>query len=87
MDFELSLELEQKGVMTAERFSLEVERRFREEGKDASYISVTAALFEEMDIDAIDGKSLISKSLLDKIENEAQEKNLLKEKASTSRLF
>ena len=87
MDFELSLELEQKGVMTAERFSLEVERRFREEGKDASYISVTASLFEEMDIDAIDGKSLISKSLIDKIENEAQEKNLLKEKASTSRLF
>jgi hypothetical protein len=87
MDFELSLELQQKGVMSAERFSLEVERRFVAEGRDASYISITAAFLDELDIDACDGKGLIGKSLFDKIENEAQEKNLLKEKSKTSRLF
>lgn len=87
MDSELSQELDSQGVMTPEKFSLEVERRVREEGEAGSYIAATSEYFEELDVDAEDGLKLISPTLLDKIKNEALDKNLLKEKRSTSSIF
>lgn len=85
-NLDVSQTLEQNGVMTAEKFSVEVETRVKEDGENGSYISATAQYFDELDIDAVDGLKLISKSLMDKIEHEASTLNLLKAKNTTSKI-
>lgn len=85
---ELEKELQDNGIMTPEGFSIEVERRVREDGEEGSYIEQTTIYLEELGLDAdSDGIKLISQSLKDKIQREAEDKNLLKVKNTTTRLF
>lgn len=76
-------ELDQPNVISPEKFSVEVEQRFVDEGPSASYIEITAMYLEELGIDADEGKHLISKALLDKIQTEALRRNMLKDKNTT----
>ena len=70
--------------ITAEEFSLEVENRAWTDKDDDSYIVHAARYIEELNLDANEGKKLISPSLMDKIKNEALSMNLLKERNTTS---
>lgn len=67
-----------------EEFSLEVENRVWSDKDDDSYIYHTAKYMEELNLDATEGKRLISPSLHDKIKNEAMNMRLLKERNTTS---
>jgi Phage late-transcription coactivator len=71
-------------TITTEDFSFEIERRVWSDKNDDSYISHTSKYLEELDLDAEDGKKLISPSLMDKIKNEALQLKLLKERNTTS---
>lgn len=73
--------------ITAEEFSLEVENRVWTDKDDDSYIVHAARYIEELNLDANEGKKLISPSLMDKIKNEALSMNLLKERNTTSTVF
>lgn len=80
-------ELDDMNIPSAEKFSLEVEGRFIAEGENASYIDITTAYLEELDIEPSDAASLISKSLYDKIKVEATNRHMLKERNTTVSLF
>jgi hypothetical protein len=69
---------------TPEEFSLEVENRVWSDKDEDSYIYHTTKYLEELNLEAEDGKKLISAALLDKIKNEAMEGRLLKERITTS---
>ena len=83
---EKALVIEQT-LPTVEEFSFEIESRVWSDKNDDSYISHTASYMEELNIDAEDGKRLISPSLLDKIKHEALHLKLLKERNTTSSVF
>lgn len=82
----IETEIEMANVLTAEKFSLEIERRRYESDDMLSYLELTTEYLEELGIDPDDGKPLISKTLLEKIYSEALDNNLLKEKSSTFKL-
>lgn len=69
---------------TPEEFSLEVENRAWSDKDEDSYIYHTTKYLEELGLDAVDGKKLISPSLYDKIKVEAMNMRLLKERNTTS---
>lgn len=71
-------------IPTPEEFSLEIENRVWTDKDEDSYIFHTAKYIEELGFDAEDGKKFISPSLMDKIKYEAMNKNLLKERNTTS---
>lgn len=75
---------EQPALPTAEEFSLEVEQRTWMDKDEDSYIYHTSKYLEELNLDADEGKKLISPSLLDKIKNEAMQGRMLKERNTTS---
>ena len=70
--------------ITPNDFSMEVERRTWEDKDEDSYLYHAAAYIEELNLDADEGKKLISPSLLDKIRNEALLNRQLKERVTTS---
>lgn len=80
-------EIKMVNVMTAEKFSLEVERRYVELRGELTLLDIASSYLEELGIDPEDGKPLISKSLLDKLYDEALLLNLLKEKSNTIKLL
>jgi hypothetical protein len=80
-------ELNLENVMTPEKFSLEVERRFHETNKEFTYLEIAAELMEEIGVDPEDGKPLVTETLRDKIYAESLNRNLLKEKNTTINLF
>jgi hypothetical protein len=69
---------------SAEEFSLEVENRAWSDKDEDSYIYHAAKYMEELNLDATEGKKLISPSLHDKIKSEAMNMRLLKERNTTS---
>lgn len=74
-------------IPTQESFSLRVEEMVAREGEYGSYIESTSELMEELDLDPVDAKHLLSQTLIDKITHEAMSNNLLKVKNTTSSVF
>lgn len=74
-------------LMTAESFSLEVERRVKNDPITGSYIEETTALIEELQMEPAEGKEFISVTLRDKIQAEAERRGLLKERNKTTNLM
>lgn len=70
--------------VTSDEFSMEVERRTWEDKDEDSYLFHAAKYIEELNLDAEEGKKLISPSLMDKIRNEALKNRMLKERHTTS---
>ena len=80
-------EFDTPNVMTAERFSLEVERRRQElNDPDITYLEIAAEYLEELGIGAENGRDLIAPPLFDKIRSESMARNLLKDKSTAEAL-
>lgn len=63
-------------------FALRVEQLVAE-GIEDSYISAVSMVLEEMDCDPEEGKHLISKTLVEKMQAEALQRRLLKDRPTT----
>lgn len=74
-------------LMTAESFSIEIEKRVIADPICGSYIEETAALIEELQMDPSEGKEFISPTLRAKIEAEAERRGMLKERNNSTNLL
>ncbi len=74
-------------IFTPESFSIEVEKLYAENPEAMTYLEIASELMTENGIDQEDGGSLISPTLKEKIMVQSRERNLLKEKSSTKKLF
>lgn len=70
-----------ENLLTPEKFSSIIEKRVIE--VNGSFIEETCQLFEEYDLEPSEHLTLISKTLLEKIKNEASKNRLIKEENNT----